>query len=87
MSGVYYGGGSAHAECFSVDGLARDVEQAANDYILASNLRGYVRSIERLQQEIRPLNLQGNFVFRDIVKDVSHGRWNLASLIEAEHVL
>jgi len=34
-------------------------------------MRDYVASIEKLQLEIRPLNLQGSFVFRDVVKDVS----------------
>lgn len=54
----------------SIQSLALDIERIAYEPQLAGIMREYISSIETMQDVVRPLNLQANFAFRDIVKEV-----------------
>jgi len=54
-----------------VDSLALEVERVAHQPQVADTLRDYVKSIEALSDDVRHLNLQADFTFRGIIKDLT----------------
>ncbi|KAG9033948.1 hypothetical protein FRB95_014027 [Tulasnella sp. JGI-2019a] len=55
----------------SVERLAMDLERLSKDPEPANTMRQYIKSIDTLNDEIRPMNLKANIAVRDIVKDLS----------------